>query len=155
MLAREVRAVPFALQAGGATAEVVVGENEPVEAALRTDRKLVSDALNRPTPEMEAFLARHSVQSRRLLLRRSLRYHEAIVEEHETVVVAGLAQRRVEHPAFAVEGGDNAPTERWSLTGGPAGPLLVCDEPLVVRAQADEHNRRFTEHGGGSGAPPN
>jgi hypothetical protein len=144
LLAREVRATRFGLELGGASADVVAAIGEPVDALLRADEEQRSDVLHKPTPEMESFLERLGRSAHGLVLPRTLRYREGIVEAGEMVVAAGLVTRRVERPAFVVEGEDGSPVAHWQLSGGPAGPLFLSDDPHVVKAQADEHNRSFT-----------
>ena len=141
-IACEVRATGFGIRQGPAEAEIVVAEGEPVDLVLQRDRRLHSNVLRSPTPEMEAFLARHQERARGFLLPRTLRYVEAIVEEGETVVVAGQANRREDRPASAIEGEVAGPAGGWTLTAPTDSPLMISDDPDVVGSQAKELSGR-------------
>lgn len=95
-----------------------------------------STVFSEASPHIQAFLHENGVSTRGLVLNKSMRFFEAVVEIGESVTVLGRA--RWEHdPDAAVTPGDGYrevhQPKRLILQTPPDEPMLISDEPRMTR----------------------
>ena len=127
----------FLLRDGTGKALVrIAGAAGARRVVLHQDAHFSSGTFNDATPEIEAYLARHAKSSTGLLFNKSLHYAEGILEEGETVVVAGQGRWEADpdpDPGVAGAGYRDSP-RRFVLTRGAQLELMVSDDPDVMGA---------------------
>lgn len=128
---REARGVPFMLEDDSGRALI---DATAARIAIDFDGKSYSGTFDDPSEAERAFLARHDQKGERWVFNRRLRYHEAVIEEGETIAVLGAGTREPDPdapPAAAYRG--EVPT-RLRLTSSPKYPLVISDDPSTTRS---------------------
>jgi hypothetical protein len=90
-----------------------------------------SGTFESPTPEMTRLLGRHGQSARGMLFNRTLRFHEGVLAEGETVTVAGRVRREPDETPGATSPDYRSPPTRPVLAWDAAAPLLITDDPAV------------------------
>jgi len=101
------------------------------EVVLQMDASFRSGFLNDATPELEAFLNRHSESSQGWVFNKAMRYREGALEPGEEVAVYGLCRHEPD-PDPAAGGGYRERPIRRKLIEPPDGRMLLSDDPKTL-----------------------
>jgi len=102
--------------------------------SLETDTRTRSGTFDDPTPAEQAYLASHGVSGQGWVFNNTMRYIEAVVEEHEVIAVLGAGVREPD-PDARPSGGEyrsEMPT-RLRLTSSAQHPLVISDAEGTTR----------------------
>ena len=126
---RDTAGVDFLLEDGTGRARVV---NQSMAVVAVSDAKYTSGVLDEPTPELQAYLAKHDKTSTGWIFNKSMRYHEAVFEAGETVAIVG--QVGFERDPGGVPDGTSyrSTPQRAVIAAPPGGSLLASDDPALV-----------------------
>lgn len=127
----DTRQRDFYLNSGSEKCRIKSGDKNTTLVYLETDHKQKSGWKKDATPTIEAYLSRHGKSSKSWLFKanKTMRYHEAILEPGEEVVVKGNANwLRLDNPPKGF---------RYSrileISGSPKNKLLVTDLPKALK----------------------
>lgn len=129
-IAREEQGIAFFVEddTGRALVDAANGR-----LALEFDAHESSGFLDNPEPNQLAFLQRHGESGTGMLFNRSLRYREAIISVDEVIAVLGEGVREPDPDAPPTEAYRGDSPTRLRLTSSPRHPLVVSDDPTVIR----------------------
>lgn len=103
------------------------------ELALHNDGEFSSHVLKDPTPALEAFLAAQGEKTSGMLFNRSLQYHEAVIEEGESVTVAGIAHAEPDPEGPRETDNYRDTPMRMVLQGSKDLPVLITDDESMAK----------------------
>lgn len=128
----EHEGVDFLLRDGDQKALVKTSFVHPV---LERDGSWSSGLWNEASDELKAFLAERGHSTEGWIFNKNMRYREGVAEPGEEIAVVGVGRRERDPDEHARPDGyrDVAMPERLVMDAPEDGPLLLSDEPSMLR----------------------
>jgi hypothetical protein len=101
--------------------------------AVEIDGNASSGVWRDPSPELERFLAANGEETTGWILNRQLRCNEAVIEEGESVTVAGVVHAEPDPEAQQKISDYRETPMRMILDGARDAPVLITDDPDMAK----------------------